>query len=774
MRRFALPLSLITASLFFACSPEQADEREGPAPTPRDAGPIEDGPLLAPPPDATPDDDDPDVEIAQVEADAGPVTACDDGEDNDGDGRVDLADPGCVDADDDDEVDPIQLPACRDGVDNDDDGLVDLADPDCLDAADPTERGSNPVTGCNNRLDDDRDGLADFPLDPGCSGAGDDDETDRPVAPACANGADDDGDGATDYPADPGCEGRGDDTEDDPANRPACGNGVDDDGNGLTDWPDDPGCDSAADRDESNPCGDVELVDLNAHLAAGADAYDGTLADRVDGLVASCGGRAGGEVVFVYTIERLVERIVFTTRHPETEAPTVVYLRESCRGVDVACDRGNAATPGAALVVERPALGRYFVAVDTGSRDRIGAFRLTVEITYPPECRDGIDNDGDGLQDADDPGCAEFDDPDELDPETPPVCSNGLDDDGDGFVDYPSDIECLTAGYDREQPLCDLDIPFVAVGQDGGEFVVEAPARGVGSLAQGSCGGFGTPEGVLVISLDEPSDVFVDTRINGVDRAVVAYARGDCTDAQSELRCRAPGAAGPLFLDNLDRGVYFVLLEQFEAGALDPITATVRVESNLRACNDLVDNDGDGRVDLADPGCVEGMDDSEQDPAVVPQCADGIDNDNDGDIDWPDDDDCTGAGAERELPLCVFTEVLTEVGQAGGQVMYDTRGEPSVGRANCGGGGPQQVVAITIERASALRATIIAATHDTVIHLRRVCDDALSELACNDDFNGLNSQISLARLDPGTYFLFLDGFGGNSGTGTVDIVITPL
>ncbi|MEZ4434005.1 MAG: hypothetical protein R3F65_16485 [bacterium] len=126
------------------------------------------------------------------------------------------------------------------------------------------------------------------------------------------------------------------------------------------------------------------------------------------------------------------------------------------------------------------------------------------------------------MQDADDPGCAEFDDPDELDPETPPVCSNGLDDDGDGFVDYPSDIECLTAGYDREQPLCDLDIPFVAVGQDGGEFVVEAPERGVGSLAQGSCGGFGTPEGVLVISLDEPSDVFVDTRISGVDHAVVA------------------------------------------------------------------------------------------------------------------------------------------------------------------------------------------------------------------------------------------------------------
>ena len=35
-------------------------------------------------------------------------------------------------------------------------------------------------------------------------------------------------------------------------------------------------------------------------------------------------------------------------------------------------------------------------------------------------------------------------------------------------------------------------------------------------------------------------------------------------------------------------------------------------------------------------------------------------------------------------------------------------------------------------------------------------------------------EVIVARLEAGTYFLFLDGFGGGSGTGTVDIVITPL
>jgi hypothetical protein len=774
MRRFALPLSLITLLVLTACASEQTDDREPPSELqPRDAAVREDGPRLAPPPDAETDDE-PDADIERLTGDAGPMTACNDAEDNDGDGRVDLDDPGCTEPLDDDEVDPIQRPACSDGIDNDDDGLYDLEDPDCINSADPTERGQNPVTGCQNQLDDDGDGLADFPLDPGCSGTGDDDEADPPMPPACADAVDNDADGLIDHPADPGCEGRGDSDEADPDRLPACANGIDDDGNGAIDFPADPGCESAADRDEANPCGAaVELVNLNAHLEANA-AYDGTLSGRADALVASCGGRAGGEVVFTYETHRLIERLVFSTRHPETEAPTVLYVREACHAVDLACDRGNAATPGVALTLLQPAIGRYFIAVDTGSRDAVGAFRLTVEVTYPPECRDGIDNDGDGVLDRDDPGCTEDDDLDELDPDMPPVCSNGLDDDGDGAVDYPTDLECLTAGFDREQPLCDLDIPFVAVGQAGGVFVLEGPQRGVASAAQGTCGGFGTTEGVLVISLDDPSDVFIQTAIAGADTAVGIYARTDCPDAQSELACRAPGTAGPLVLDNLDRGVYFVFLEQAEAGAIEPITATVRIESNIRACNNLLDDDGDGRVDLADPGCVEGLDDSEADPPEVPQCADGIDNDNDGDIDWPADDDCTGAGAERELPLCIFTEVLSEVGQQGGQVMYDTRGQPTVGRALCGGGGGQSVVAITLDRASALRATIIASTHDTLIHLRRVCDDAASELACNDDFNGLNSQISVARLEAGTYFLFLDGFGGGSGTGTVDIVITPL
>lgn len=63
------------------------------------------------------------------------VRPCDDGEDNDGDALVDLADPGCLW-----EGDVSEDPACSDGLDNDWDGAIDHPnDPDCASPDDPLE-----------------------------------------------------------------------------------------------------------------------------------------------------------------------------------------------------------------------------------------------------------------------------------------------------------------------------------------------------------------------------------------------------------------------------------------------------------------------------------------------------------------------------------------------------------------------------------------------------------------------------------------------------------
>ncbi len=66
---------------------------------------------------------------------------CSDGVDNDGDGLVDAADPGCKDG-----SWTWEDPACDDGVDNDEDGLVDGDDPECAGA--PWRTSEEPAPSC--------------------------------------------------------------------------------------------------------------------------------------------------------------------------------------------------------------------------------------------------------------------------------------------------------------------------------------------------------------------------------------------------------------------------------------------------------------------------------------------------------------------------------------------------------------------------------------------------------------------------------------------------
>jgi hypothetical protein len=83
--------------------------------------------------------------------------------------------------------------SCHDGIDNDGDGLVDLADPGCASPNDPSER--NPAAACDDGKDNDGDGLIDYPADPGCFDA----TPYSTESPACQNGLDDDGDGGIDF-----------------------------------------------------------------------------------------------------------------------------------------------------------------------------------------------------------------------------------------------------------------------------------------------------------------------------------------------------------------------------------------------------------------------------------------------------------------------------------------------------------------------------------------------------------------------------------------------
>ena len=175
--------------------------------------------------------------------------ACDDGLDNDDDGKTDADDPGCDDRLDRHEGDPeLGADLCGDGKDNDGDGQIDALDPSCA--------ASATTDSCRDHKDNDGDGHTDYPDDPSCAGFGGNEWAGNP---SCNDDVDNDGDGATDL-ADDTCTSATADSEMPPvvADAPAaCGDGVDNDGDGLTDLDDTADCPAANSGGEvRSPCDD--------------------------------------------------------------------------------------------------------------------------------------------------------------------------------------------------------------------------------------------------------------------------------------------------------------------------------------------------------------------------------------------------------------------------------------------------------------------------------------------------------------------------------------
>ena len=394
-------------------------------------------------------------------------------------------------------------------------------------------------------------------------------------------------------------------------------------------------------------CGGHEIIDLTAWLVD-HEGYDGTTDGASAGLAASCGGAAGGEVVFKYVLDRPLDRIIFRTDYPETQAPTVLYVRTDCEEpVDLACNRGAPGTPGTRTALDGPAPGTYYVVVDQGARDGGGPFRLGVELDGASACRDGDDNDGDGLSDLGDPGCAEPADESEADPDVVPACFDGLDNNENGLTDFPADPDCTAAGDDREGAACALDLPAVEVGQGGGLFPTNLIGGGA-DLAQARCFAELVPEALFILTLDRESNVQVINRSLQNRTLVTLFARTACDEPASEIACADP-FTGQINLAAAPAGVYFVFAEASQQGGPPPpggLEANIEfmIAPTHRACDDALDNDRDGAADLADPGCRDPRDDDEADPNVQPFCANGLDDDQDGNIDFPNDDGCTGAG----------------------------------------------------------------------------------------------------------------------------------
>ena len=586
---------------------------------------------------------------------------CSDGEDNDADGFTDFPqDPGCGSEFDDDEGDEgggPNLPQCGNGIDDDNDGRVDLADPGCVSPADPREADPETPAACSDGVDNDADGIVDFPLDPGCATAGDDTEDDRAQPPQCGNGLDDDGDGEVDYPFDPGCAGVGDGDETDPPVMPACADGMDNDRDGRTDYPEDRGCESAADGNEGGSCGRTyEPAELEPGQTIRGNSRRGGYESQ-----GSCGGNGAPEVVFAYRVAQPIEALRITTDIEGNEAETTLYVRRGCldERTEVACNREPLDDVAAnELLIDHPQPGDYYIFLD-GAAGFGGNFALRVEEIPLAACLNGIDDDGDNRADYPlDPGCTEPEDRDETDPDVLPACADDEDNDGDGLVDYPLDRGCRSAADEDEVDLCGQGVAAdeYPVGQP---FVIGATNNGGSNAFSGSCGGVGNPERVFLYRNPHNANLTFSVAHEETIPNTALYVRSACQDPARELACDAGEGVerkGTVELNRVSAGDLYVFVDTL-VGLGGAFKLSVEVERLPPSCSDGADNDGDGFIDNDDLGCADAADEDENDPeegGELPACWDGEDNDEDGIADYPFDPGCFGKGdldeADPEVP----------------------------------------------------------------------------------------------------------------------------
>jgi hypothetical protein len=108
----------------------------------------------------------------------------------------------------------------------------------------------------------------------------------------------------------------------------------------------------------------------------------------------------------------------------------------------------------------------------------------------------------------------------------------------------------------------------------------------------------------------------------------------------------------------------------------------------------------------------------------------------------------------------------------GHQITGTTVGSTDRFQATCAGGAqsPDLIYRLQLRRRSTVRITSEQDNWDGAIYVRGDCTDQSTELGCNDDAGDNRHSMLETELDPGTYYVFMDGFAsGNQGSFTLDV-----
>jgi len=462
-------------------------------------------------------------------------------------------------------------------------------------------------------------------------------------------------------------------------------------------------------------------------------------------------------------------------------------------------------------------------------------------------CADGIDNDNppDGKIDfPNDPGCASYEDDDESDdcgisgPAGPncPQCGNRIDDDGDGRIDYPADPGCSSASDNSEIDECitgvmvtEFNANGLVSGNTSGGTDHFQPVSGTCSFVTGN-----GPDLVYHYRVDQPTRQVVATMTagSGFTEPILYVRKNMCGNQASQTSCGGPGGtvvtANASMLTTGDSlfffadggftgnaGTFTIQLDvQLDVGATCMTgLAWKHCGSGLKCqnsmcvrtqCADMIDNDGDGKIDYPnDPGCTTPDDDSENSDTCMtnptgpncPQCGNGRDDDGDGLIDYPADPGCSSAADNDESDDCrnaagMNAQIIdiTPTGQADGTTSGASLFTPGCSTFSTA---PEKVyeyrLTTPVSALIATTCTTMSETLDTVVYIRQMSCTG-TELGCNDDYgsanppagtrcmgatSGLQSYVQTGPLQPGTYFIFVDGYSSNAGTFHLTVTTLP-
>ncbi len=497
---------------------------------------------------------------------------------------------------------------------------------------------------------------------------------------------------------------------------------------------------------DSGRCPDQDLGSVLGRSVASGNTYWSD--NAVSG---SCGGWDSPELGYRWTAPF---GGFFTFDTFGASFDTILYLRWDtpfCNGAELAGGCNDDWIGLSSSVTVYLQAGQAVVAyVDGYDGWETGDFFLSITASdqAPEVCWDGFDNDMDGLVDCDDGDCWGSPECFGLPPTPyPPMPYPPMPYPPTPYPPMPYPPTPYPPTPYPPVPNPPVACQPIDLGSRIGQWAADGYNDGI-SLLSGSCGGYGAPETVFRWTAPREGVFTFDTRGSEIDTLLYLLQDapqcggqelwGACNDDWYELDSRVSislqaGQTINVVVDGFsdyDRG-YFVL------NISQPTTSQGEI------CTDGIDNDRDGRIDCADDECYSHLSCYYPPPPFPPMPPVPP---------VPPPDECN--------PI--------ELGSSLGNPVAEGYNQgPSRFAGSCGGhGAPETVYRWTAPYSGVFIFQTLGSATDTLLYVKEdapLCDGGELYDACNDDWQGLDSRVSVYLSRGQSINIFVDGFGSSSG-----------